>query len=313
MKEIDAINFLENQVLLVSAKDGGEEFVEVCRNKNLSRNFLPSTTIPMATPLEQAQPDTAVGYIREGLAKVLPIASLFTQQEDQDLARFQVCAGLHAPFFTCQWKGAKNPNHTAAQNQGARDGAVIVNYLRWIYQTAESTTSEPSVMNTCHFSATCDISTIILFFHWASIENGVVTHYMEEMDDLSLKKPRDMSISRTFIRNLQDHALAGRLSNIKIAIPKITAALAKKPWILPTPPPDTTTITAPESLSGLDSGSTAPLPGTATTSASGSAPRSMTTLPPFPPPTPTSNTAYNSGSPPPKRMKTQALGDEMLS
>jgi hypothetical protein len=120
MKEIDAINFLEAQILLMSAKDGGEDFVEVCRNENLARNFLPTTTIPVAAPLEQAQPDTAIGYIREGLARVLEIKFPFTQQEDQDLARFQVCGGLHAPFFTCQWKGAKNPNHTAAQNQGAR-------------------------------------------------------------------------------------------------------------------------------------------------------------------------------------------------
>jgi hypothetical protein len=168
------------------------------------------------------------------------------------------------------------------------------------------------VTDTCHFSATCDISTIILFVHWASMENGVLAHHMEEIDDLSLKKARDMSIFRTFMRNLQDHALGVRLTNIRSAVPKVTAALAKRPWLLPMLPPESTAASAADSVSVLDSGSSAQLPVYGTVSASGSTTAGSTPiLPLLPPPTPISNAASNSNSasPPPKRTKTQAFGD----
>lgn len=80
--------------------------------------------------MEQAQPDTAYGYIRHGIAAALKILSPFTRDEDQEMARTVLREDLQAPYFTCQWKGTTNATHHEATSQGARHGAVMNNYLR---------------------------------------------------------------------------------------------------------------------------------------------------------------------------------------
>lgn len=42
-----------------------------------------------------------------------------------------------------------------AHNQAGRDGAVIVNYLHYFYTVAYG--RESMVLETCHFSLTCDL------------------------------------------------------------------------------------------------------------------------------------------------------------
>jgi hypothetical protein len=238
MSEADAIAFMHRQLLLQPAKDDGVPLTEMCRNPNLSRSFLPPAATPLAAPLEQAQPDTAYGYVRETIANRLQIPSPFTMQEDHDLARFEICPGLHTPFFTCQWKGGRNANHHDAATQGARDGAVMVNYMRWVHRAAAPTATEPSVRDTCHFSATCDITSLHLFVHWASAsDDGSTMHYyMEQLDDFQLSKVASITAFRAFFRNLLDHAVGERLRKIQRAIPLVTAAMRNQRARIPETP-----------------------------------------------------------------------------
>lgn len=160
--------------------------------------------------------------------------------------RTVLCKDLHAPFFTCQWKGAKNATHHEAASQGARDGAVINNYLRWLYSTADPT-SEPSLQDTCHFSATCDFNTLILFVHWTSIHSTGLRYHMREIDEFQLKKSVSVAGFRSFMRNLQDLAVGDCLINIKTAIPKVKAALLRGPAKVPPTPPESVVLLRSES------------------------------------------------------------------
>jgi hypothetical protein len=302
MKEFDAAVFLRNDLLGLDAKNGGQDYLEICGNENLERAWLPPTTVNLTFPLEQAQPDAAMGYSKESLANSLHMPSPFTPQEDQELSRYLPCAHLHAPFFTCQFKGAKNPNHNVAQNQGARDGTALVNFLRWMYQTADPATSEARIQeSSIHFSATCDMSTVILFVHWARVVDGGAQHFMEEIDEYSMKKLGAMTEFRAFMRNLQDHAMSTRLTQIKAAIPKVEVALKSKPWLLPIPPPSDS-IGVTESVSGVSNPLFRP-PRTA--SAPGSVIGSIVEPTHLQSP---SMTGSGSGSPPAKRPK-RALHD----
>jgi hypothetical protein len=293
LKEADAIDALQKELLFESARMGGPDFIEVCRNENLERAFLPPTpTTVLNTQLEQAQPDMAVGYLKQSVASAWAVESPFTAQESLQLSDFAPCANLHAPFLTAQFKGAKssNDNLTVAENQGARDGATLVNFLRWLYQIADSSSSEPGLQETCHFSITCDFTTLGLWIHWARNEDGVVLHFMSQIDVFLLQRERDMKEFRTFTRNLGDYALDTRLKRIRSAIPNVAAALLKKPSLLPRSPPESSSAV---SVSGVPC-------------VAGS---SIAADPMLPPPTPTSNTASNSGSPPLKRARTQTFGD----
>lgn len=129
---------------------------------------------------------------------------------------------MYFPFLTAQWKvpGA-NENLHDAQNQAARDGAVIVNCLWDLYRVAYNRT--PSVLEACHFSWLSDLEFAQLWVHW---REGA-QHYMEHVDDFSLRKEDDVCKARGFLRNIVNSAVTERLDSIKKALPLFAKARTK--------------------------------------------------------------------------------------
>lgn len=82
MSEVNGIAFIEHDIFTIAAKNGGYPLLDSSRNTNLARNFLPASLTSLAGTLEQAQPDTAYGYMRYGIATALKIPSPFTRDED---------------------------------------------------------------------------------------------------------------------------------------------------------------------------------------------------------------------------------------
>ena len=142
--------------------------------------------------------------------------------------------GVHFPFLTCQWKspiGSHGQWH--AQRQSARDGAAIVNYLHDFYTKAGF---DPTVVDTCHWSVTCDMMTAMLWVHWRTFEaeTGAVEHHMQMVDQQFLRAIDDsentaMVNFRRRLRNVLDYAVGPRLIKIKAAIPSVELAEDKNP------------------------------------------------------------------------------------
>lgn len=97
--------------------------------------------------------------------------------------------------------------------QGTRDGTCIANYLHEFYTDVGRI---PSVVDTCHFSATCDMETIKLWVHWREEEDGQVDHYMKcikrafleiTIDDESMNL---FIATRKMLRNILDYAMNER-------------------------------------------------------------------------------------------------------
>ncbi|KAF2254241.1 hypothetical protein BU26DRAFT_401806, partial [Trematosphaeria pertusa] len=182
---------------------------------NLNRFFLPpapSKDIKKTWGnLSQPRPDTCIGYIRQSDAnKAMPRCSApFSPEQESILDRHH----MYFPFLTAQWKvpGA-NENLHDAQNQAARDGAVIVNCLWDLYRVAYNRT--PSVLEACHFSWLSDLEFAQLWVHW---REGA-QHYMEHVDDFSLRKEDDVCKARGFLRNIVNSAVTERLDSIKKAL-----------------------------------------------------------------------------------------------
>lgn len=124
------------------------------------------------------------------------------------------------PFITCQWKCDSGPgSHTVAMNQGARDGAAIVNALHAFHVAAGVST--PSAVNTCHWSLTCDVNTAKLFVHWRTTHDfGTVHQYMKLVDEAPLRSPKgpdnaEMVAFRNLLRNILNWSVGTRLERIK--------------------------------------------------------------------------------------------------
>jgi hypothetical protein len=146
------------------------------------------------------------------------------------LGRFALTTGLYFPFFTAEWKNPeKGQSHHQAIPQAARVGSTIVNYLNEFYAEARPT-QKPSLIETCHFSATIDMRSIILWVHWREQdENGDFTHHTEQVECGMLDKERDNEEIQTILLNLQDHALGDRLRGIKELLPVFGERLSQDP------------------------------------------------------------------------------------
>lgn len=228
--EQDGIDIAEEVLLLAPASKGGMPCVERAAKPNLSAHFLPPATSFMAESLrlETPQPDHCFGYLPSKKARPAKLKAPFTIEEENIMNRFTLTTELYFPFFTTQWKSpAKGQTHHQAIPQGARDGSTIVNYLHQFYATARPTQA-PSIIETCHFSATIDMRSIILWVHWREQDKDRnISYHMEQVESGMLDKERDNKEIRTILRNLQDHALEDRLRGIKELLPAFWGHLAK--------------------------------------------------------------------------------------
>jgi hypothetical protein len=67
---------------------------------------------------------------------------------------------------------------------GARDGATIVNYLHWFYETAYGRAS--TIVETCYFSITCNIVSLIFRINWREVDDDEVSFWLEIIDSAML-------------------------------------------------------------------------------------------------------------------------------
>jgi hypothetical protein len=127
------------------------------------------------------------------------------------------------PFLTSQWKTPNsNENISHAHNQAARDGAVIVNYLHRFYNLAYPD-QQPVVVDTAHYSFTCDLHTAQIWVHWHDEEG----HHMEMIFEFSLREEDDIVKARGILKNILNYALGDRLGNIKNALPAFEKSRVK--------------------------------------------------------------------------------------
>ncbi|KAF2248603.1 hypothetical protein BU26DRAFT_405887, partial [Trematosphaeria pertusa] len=216
--EQDGIDTLKAKLFFRGAIDGGTPFTAVTARTNLSSRFIPQRPVPPGVaPIEQPQPDQAVGYLPTKTACRSKLKAPFTREEEDLISLFTLSPEVHFPYFTAQWKSPfKGQTHEQAIPQGARDGATIINYLHTFYQKARGT--NPTLVETCHVSATVDLRTVILWIHWRSPDGS---YHMEQIEAGFLDKERDNIGIRAILRNIEDYALSARLESIKTAIDQL--------------------------------------------------------------------------------------------
>jgi hypothetical protein len=305
MHERDSRNLLRSLLLFRSAweDDGGEPLINVTYDSNLDRTFMPPQKVGSPFNLEMPQPDDMVGYIKSATADtVTGIEAPFSVQEEMAFKSFGVSQETHFPFLTCQWKSQRGTGtHLDAQIQAARDGATIVRSLNEFYlATADplaASTQAPSVADSCHFSATCDINSVRLFVHWYSPTDE--SYRMRKIKEGFLSDEDSMLSVRRAFRNILDHARGPRLKIIKTSV----AVLVQRDQVQVRRQPSPRAAGAGSVVARLDN--TAP--------SSASLHSDLGSIPDLPP-TPFSATSVSDGigQPEKKRQRVSTLEEEAL-
>jgi hypothetical protein len=89
-------------------------------------------------------------------ASATGVDAAFTCEEESILNDLVLTKAFYMPYLTAQWKALSRAEVLyTAQNQAARDGSVIVNYLHNFYNIAYRST--PSFVETCYFSLMCNV------------------------------------------------------------------------------------------------------------------------------------------------------------
>lgn len=128
---------------------------------------------------------------------------------------------MYFPFLTTHWKSQKNfQSHFQAREEGALTGATIVNYLHEFFVKAGN--FDPTYVETCHFSITCDLETVQLYIHWRNdmtpASEFAVEYHMEPIAVAFLRDIDQMTSMRKIIKNIFEYAIIERLDNIRDAI-----------------------------------------------------------------------------------------------
>jgi hypothetical protein len=215
---------------------------------SLNRFFLPgppdAATKSTWKDLSQPRPDSCVGYVSRSDAAAAGFDAPFSHEEESILNDYVLTKALYMPYLTGQWKAPTGTEGLyAAQNQAARDGAVVVNHLHDLYRVAYG--DSPSVVETCHFSVVCDVQYAEIWVHW---REGM-EHYMEMVRHGACRSEAEMLDIRCALRNINDYAVNERLESIRSALtPFAEAKKAKRPYPSVREP---LTIAAPPSQSSL--------------------------------------------------------------
>lgn len=171
--------------------------------------------------LSQPRPDSCIGYVSQQDAQSAAIQAPFSADEEQILQAFPLTQFLHFPFLTSQWKPRiGNENILHARYHAARDGAVVVNYLCQFYKNSDI---EPSIVQTCHFSLTCDFETTEIWVHWREGSQ----YHMELVNKSSLRQLSEVESARNVLRNIVEYSVGKRWDDIKKAIPSFATLWAQ--------------------------------------------------------------------------------------
>ncbi|KAF2254224.1 hypothetical protein BU26DRAFT_558934 [Trematosphaeria pertusa] len=226
------IDLLKDHLLFVGEADGGIPLITYLPQVNLSRTYLPAPPTELVAKelglLTQPRPDSLVGYITSTEAETCGSKAPITPEQERIFLKNTLTSSVHFPFLSCQWKSSKKTQNEAML-QAARDGSTISNYLHDFFTAAGH---EPSLIDTSHFSLTCDMNTVHLWVHWRQ-EEGDVKHFMKIIGQAFLRdidddgNPQLVKI-RKMLRNLLDYAVGARLQKIRSAIPDLEANKARK-------------------------------------------------------------------------------------
>jgi hypothetical protein len=230
MGEESAIMWLVGELIGEPALSKDERaYRYVCREKkiNFPRGCVPTwknesldKAMLRAGLPETPQPDICFGYLTRKMASAGRLDPPFSEELEAALLNNtdynKLTEIMHFPFLTWQWKSSDGSN-AKAQAQGARDGAAIVANLYQFYQTRGIKC--PSASSTCHFSGTATADSCFLYVHWRLEEAGKhPTYHMDRIASGNLDDADQLAGFRRVIRNIFDHAVDARLTEIKNAV-----------------------------------------------------------------------------------------------
>ncbi|OCL15171.1 hypothetical protein AOQ84DRAFT_370614 [Glonium stellatum] len=236
MGEESAIMWLVGELIGEPALSKDERaYKYVCREKkiNFPRGCVPTwknesldKAMLRAGLPETPQPDICFGYLTRRMANAGRLDAPFSEELEATLINNtdynRLSEIMHFPFLTWQWKGSDGSN-AKAQAQGARDGAAVVANLHQFYQTRGI--QHPSASSTCHFSGTATADSCYLYVHWRLEAIGKhPTYHMDRIASGNLDDADQIAGFRRVIRNIFDHAIGARLTEIKNSIAGVAAA-----------------------------------------------------------------------------------------
>lgn len=170
--------------------------------------------------LTQPRPDKTNSYMPQRIAGGR-ISAPFDDDEEAILNEDSIHRDALCPFLTAEFKNAMD-GLLVATLQGARDGVAVQNYLQALFDRADMT---PTVVDTCHWSLTCNTQSAQLSLHWWGQDGR---YHMHEFCNGNLRAPcceldrnGNMVRLRKFLRNILGYAMNERLRRIKEVIAAI--------------------------------------------------------------------------------------------
>lgn len=196
--------------------------------------------------LTQPQADMCVGYVRQYQAEGRTSAK-FTKDEEAVLLKYNASTTKETlfPFVIGQAKTAQG-NYDKAILQSARDATAL---SRSIQKLCEAAGEALTVVDTLHWSVTCNARELSLHIHWSVQQgNGSFRHYMKEFAYARLSaEGQGLPEYRAYMRNILDFALEQRVQRLKYLVHKIKfqvldSAYVGSPKHAMSPPSQSTSI-----------------------------------------------------------------------
>lgn len=223
--ELTVMRILCPELMFCSATEtDGEEYTYWDQESRLAPAYVTRVEEGERITLSKPIADACNGYIRRDIAQtsLLSLACPFTEDEEAKLTKDPglppVLLDVLVPFLTAQLKTLLGDGLLIAKYQAARDGSAMCEYLHRLFTRGKV---EFSAVDTCHWSVTCDTDTVRLYVHW---HEAGPRYHMKELDRAPLKPswedPENKSLRRMRdrLRNIQEHAVKGRLQRIKTAL-----------------------------------------------------------------------------------------------
>jgi hypothetical protein len=231
--ERGGIELLAPNILLKGEIHGGETYIIQDAEVVLDGEHIPEApsqkVVDTWTALSKSVPDHAIGYISSSDAGCWRVTGPFNQVQDNDVVSYassppsplfkktectlpQLTAVVPAaaslfPFLTAEWKSDGSEGHTHAALQAVLGAACVVNNN---YAFLKHAGMMPTLLDTIHFSLTCNMDTVKLYVHWREFFEGDIHHYSKRISSHGLRDADedesnpDMLKFRARLRNILD-------------------------------------------------------------------------------------------------------------
>ncbi|MCJ1412017.1 hypothetical protein MMC19_006109 [Ptychographa xylographoides] len=123
------------------------------------------------------------------------------------------------PFFMVEFKSlSRGGTSWVAENQNAGSEAHSVKAMETLQQYSRG--SRRTVFHSVAFSCVADVNNASIRVHWCQ-EGAELEWISAEIENYHLKRDNDMTGFRDAARNIIDHGINERLSNIKVILSDI--------------------------------------------------------------------------------------------